>query len=165
VNDPTFFRRFLVMCALGFWTGGFFFYGGLVIPAGDAVFGGNLEQGFVTQVVSREMNISGVFALAVLLWDTRVSRSIFSQRSYRALLSIWTALVAMQVALFFLHEGVSRTLATEEHRVVDSEHFYGVHRAYLWTSIVMHFGALAWLAIASRSWWLVERPLFREAGE
>src|SRR5437667_12765006 len=62
-------RRFLVIVALGFWLGGFAFYAGVVIHTGHRVFGGMRETGFLTQQVSGWLNVSGVAALAILLWN------------------------------------------------------------------------------------------------
>src|SRR2546421_12981299 len=62
-------RRFLVIVALGFWLGGFTFYAGVVIHTGHRVVGGMRETGFLTQQVTGWLNVSGVAALAILLWN------------------------------------------------------------------------------------------------
>ena len=46
-------RQFLVMSAVALWLGGFTFYALVVVPTGTDVLGGSVEQGFVTQAVTR----------------------------------------------------------------------------------------------------------------
>ena len=55
-------RRFLVILAIGFWLGGFTFYASVVIHTGHRVFGSRLEVGFLTQQVTRWLNVSSVVA-------------------------------------------------------------------------------------------------------
>src|SRR5258708_4080527 len=75
------FRRFLVIAALMFWQGGFFFYASVVVPVGTDVFdhyyrspsgdgpSGKRQQGRITRTVARWINVSGAIALLPIGWD------------------------------------------------------------------------------------------------
>lgn len=53
-------RTFLLFQAWLAWQGGFFFYAAVVVPIGSDVLGSPITQGFVTQEVTRWLNILGV---------------------------------------------------------------------------------------------------------
>src|SRR5436190_15643209 len=62
-------RRYLFTVATALWLGGFTFYSTVVIHTGHRVLGGLLEVGFVTQRVTSWLNLIGVVALLILLWN------------------------------------------------------------------------------------------------
>src|SRR5689334_8725515 len=52
-------RRFIVISAIAFWLGGFTFYAGVAIPTGVEVLGTHKAVGFITQGVTRWLNVAG----------------------------------------------------------------------------------------------------------
>ena len=62
-------RRFLVIAAIAFWLGGFTFYSGVAIPMGVEVLGTHRAVGFITERVTNWLNVAGVVALIIFLWN------------------------------------------------------------------------------------------------
>src|SRR5262245_27277418 len=88
-------RLYLALAAWALWMGGFAFYFGVVVPTGGKVIGGS-EQGFVTQQVTYWLNLIGLAALAILLWNVAACRDSL-------LLGTWALLAVLHVALFAMH--------------------------------------------------------------
>lgn len=129
------FRRFLVFLALAVSFGGFLFYAGVVVPAGTSVLDAT-TQGFVTQLVTRILNLSVLVTVLLLTWDILVSLSRRSAAANRCLV-VCTILIALScLTLMWLHQRMDNMLDAEEFAVLDDEAFYGLHRIYLWTSTV-----------------------------
>src|SRR5947207_15713763 len=80
-------RRFLVLAAMAFWVGGFFFYSGVVINVGRHVLGSHRMQGFVTQQVTVWMNVASLPALAIFLWNVLATRRDGLRWLWRSLLA------------------------------------------------------------------------------
>src|SRR5437773_8650730 len=119
-------RRFLVIVALGFWLGGFTFYAGVVIHTGHRVFGGMRETGFLTQQVTGWLNVSGVAALAILLWNAIACWKAPDRWVRGGLWLTWVLMTGVQVGLFALHPVLDGMLDVEGHRILDRAEFHRV---------------------------------------
>src|SRR3954470_5010449 len=101
--------RFASLAALAFWMGGFTFYALVVIPTGNHLLG-SIEQGLLTQQVTKWMNFSGVLALLILAPGTR-------QR--RWLGGAWLVMAAALAVLFWLHPRLDALIDGSERIVTD----------------------------------------------
>ena len=115
-------RRFLVVCALLFWQGGFTFYAAVVVPVGSAVLGSHTEQGFVTRRVTDFLNLAGAAALPLLAWDAAASRR--GAALWRRLRwSAWVALALTLGLLAWMHVRLDALLAPDAFEVLDRAAF------------------------------------------
>src|SRR5438270_12914669 len=93
-------RRYLSLCALLFWQGGFTFYAAVVIPTAGRVLGPTLLhlRARITGEATNWLNAAGVVALALLLWD--VASSVDAARwRYRGRGVCWAVLFLGLAAL------------------------------------------------------------------
>ena len=113
--------RFFLHLAWAIWWGGIFFYGAVVVPIGTEAIG-SVEQGFITQKVSRVHNVVAIAFLICLAFETARTRS--------RLIGILTATLAINV-LFLVrwHSHLSGLLSVHDHSV--SSGFYQQHAVYL----------------------------------
>jgi hypothetical protein len=143
-------RRFLFVSAVAFWLGGFTFYSGVVIHVGHRVLGSALRQGFVTQRVTDWLNLAGVAALAVMLWNVWAVWPAKGRLVRVLLLATWIGMAAVQAELFALHPVMDRLLDAQARQVLDYDRFDALHRVYLlsasaqWAAGVLH----VWCAVA-----------------
>ncbi len=144
-------RRFLVLVALMFWQGGFLFYVSVVVPVGTAVLGSALRQGFITQQVTRWLNVSAIVALLILAaeWLLLPDDSIVRRR-LRA--GCWLVMALCQAVLHYLHQQLSLLMQGKGRIVLDPEAFYPLHRVYLWTHTLQWFVALLFLGLTLSAW-------------
>ncbi|HXJ57130.1 MAG TPA: hypothetical protein VNU68_10730 [Verrucomicrobiae bacterium] len=153
-------RRFLVILALGFWLGGFTFYAAVVIHTGHRVFGSVLETGFLTQRVTGWLNLSGLVALAILLWNA-VASSVGSTASSRWRNSaLWLTLALMlgiEAALFLIHPNLDKTLDTSAHRILARSQFHRLHLVYMNLSTVQWAAGLLHTLLILRIWRSADR--------
>ncbi len=134
-------RRSVAVLALAFWLGGLTFYAGVVVPIGSQIHG-SVQQGFVTQEVTRWLNLIGVGVLAILLWD------IFRQRT-RLKLAAFFVMAGCQLALFLLHPQLDALLDADNRVVLDSTSFYAWHRWYLIVTAALWAAGLVHLVVLS----------------
>lgn len=140
-------RHILVLVALAIWLGGLTFYAGVVVPIGTGVLG-SIEQGFLTQQVTRWWNLISVGVFVILSWD------IFCERS-RLRLSAFALMLACQIGLFLLHPQLDALLDASTFSISDSDAFYRWHRWYLltttllWAAGMTYLVSLAWRAPAT----------------
>jgi len=134
--------QFLAIAALAFWIGGTTFYALVVVPTGTHVLGG-IEQGLLTEQVTRQLNWIGVASLVLLLPSLWRSKSLAAS---------WLLLATTLAGLFWLHPRVAGYL-DHQNRVVTSEvAFYQWHRVYLVVT------AAQWLAGIVQLWgWMMPR--------
>jgi hypothetical protein len=141
-------RRFLVIVALMFWQGGFTFYAAVVVPVGQEVLGSHLEQGFITRVVTRYLNIAGAAALGLLALE------LLSCPLQHARLRwfIWAAMVLALVTLIALHPMLDSRIDVDARILVERAVFRLLHRVYLWVSTLEWVlgGMYLWLLL--RDW-------------
>lgn len=141
-------RRFLLFFLWSFTFGGFLFYAGIVVPLGSSVVGVT-TQGFVTRLVTDVLNASTAVTLLVLLWEAYAGRSRRGPMVNRILLVMTVVITVCCICLSTLHARLDALLDPTELAVNDSEHFYGLHRIYLWIS------TMQWLCSLPILWILV----------
>jgi len=143
-------RRFLFVQAVAFWIGGFTFYGSVVIPIGIKVLGGHVRQGFITQQVTGWLNLAGLVALPILLWNALAVWSTRGRWVRWTLAATWGFMAAVQVELFLLHPALDRLLDQQAREILDYDRFDMLHRIYLisssvqWAAGILH----VWCAVA-----------------
>jgi len=130
--------RFVAVAVLALWIGGTTFYAIVVVPTGTRQFG-SMEQGLLTEQVTRQLNWIGVGCLLVLLpvaWKSRAGAAS------------WIVLAASLAALFWLHPRLAAFIDHSNHVVTNPDAFYRWHRAYLLVT------AVQWLAGLVHLWCL-----------
>ena len=146
-------RRFLVLCALLFWQGGFTFYAAVVIPVAGRVLHDDLHQrARITEQATDVLNYAGVAAAVLLLWDFAAAPDPSRPRR-RLRGGAWAVLVATLAALFLLHyrmDVLDPPGGTGP--PPDSTTFFTLHSAYIWVSTAQWLAAFVWLAVALRAW-------------
>jgi hypothetical protein len=135
-----------------FWQGGFTFYAGVVVPSGTAVLKNSARrQGFITQEVTRWLNLTGAIALGVLAVDLLFCHDV-SRLRWWSRLTMWLVMVGCQVLLYWLHSQLSALLQPRGMSVLDPEGFYTLHRAYLWTHTVQWAAGLVFVGLMLGAW-------------
>jgi hypothetical protein len=129
------FRHFLLLLMLAFSFGGFTFYASVVVPAGGAVFGAS-GQGFVTRRVTHAFHWSTVATMAVLIWEIAAGWSKRIRRANAAWVVCTVGIALSCAALIALHPQVDAFLLEDGFSVKDYDHFYQLHRIYLWTATI-----------------------------
>src|SRR5206468_6196627 len=148
----TIVRRFLVLFAFLFWQGGFLFYSAVVIHVGQNVLPPPARQSQITMPVTRCLNLIGVVTLVALAVDVFLTRDESRQKAWRWL--CWLLMASGLAGLLWLHP---RLVDFMEHH--DQPGFYPLHRAYLLTSTVQWFAAMAFLLLTLLAWRAVDRPV------
>ena len=158
-------RRFLVIAAIAWWLGGFTFYAGIAIPMGVEVLGTHRAVGFITQRVTQWLNVGGVIALSILLWNLALTwRAHRGKLLHYTMLVTWLLMAAIEVELISLHPVMDRLLTIHPVRqILDEDRFDLLHHVYListtvqWTLGVIHvwcicaaWQAESWHGFASR---------------
>lgn len=140
--------RMLLLWAFAFWQGGFFFYTSVVVPRAQDVIG-HRQQGFITRLVTADLNASAIAALTFLAvdWlagrDPRIARRI-------AMALIWLGMAACQIILIDRHAVMDAMLDPELLDVGDG--FYTQHRIYLWVHTIQWGLAVIYLLLQVASW-------------
>ena len=130
-------RRFLAIAAIAWWLGGFTFYTGVAVPVGAQVLGSHKLFGFVTEHVTHWLNVGGVIALLILLWNTALSWKSPGKWVRNTLLITWLLMAAIEIELIVLHPVMDRLLTMHPYRMIlDQERFDLLHRVYLFSSSV-----------------------------
>ncbi|HVS39734.1 MAG TPA: hypothetical protein VMS17_29525 [Gemmataceae bacterium] len=146
-------RRYLSLCALLFWQGGFLFYALVVIPITGRVLGEKLLhlRAQITGAATSWLNGVGVVALALLLWDLAVSTdgSRFRNRG-RGL--AWAVLFFSLAVLFALHYWLE-VLDPPDSRGPSNPAAFGVaHTLYVVAAMVQSAAALVYLGLTVSAW-------------
>ena len=139
-------RRFLLFQTWIVWQGGFVFYAAVVVPTATDIVGSPVIQGFVTQEVTRSLNVLGAVFHLLLAWTLIAERGTPRWR-WRVALSSLSA--ALMLALFALHPVLDSFLDPVEQIVDRPKVFYQWHIGYLWVSTTQWVLALAnaWLML------------------
>lgn len=146
--------RFISVCAVGFWLGGFTFHALVVIPAGhDAL--GSRTIGFITQRVTETLNVAGIATLVLLLFNFILKWRGRSMLERFALAFTWIILAATLFFQFELHSEISSTLESSSRSIRDQSEFRRLHTAYERAAMVQWFSGLIHL------WFVVRVPLSR----
>ena len=151
-------RRFLLFQAWALWQGGFLFYAAVVVPTGTDVLGSPITQGFVTQEVTRTLNLIGVVFHLLLAWSLIAERRT---PRWRVRIGIGAASAILLIALFVLHPVLDSFLDPVEQIVNRPKVFYRWHAAYMWIAAAQWALALAnaWLTLGAwHRWHAVNHP-------
>ena len=124
--------RFALVLTIAGWWGALTFYGLVVVPEGTDQFGSQ-TQGLVTQQVTKTLNLVGMAAAVLLVFELK-------RWGTRWEWSVWSIFLGCQLALFGVHAWLSDLLATG----ADRRWFYDVHRVYLFATAVQ-WGAAPYL--------------------
>ena len=109
--------------------------------------GSHREVGFITQQVTRWINLVSLLALALLAWNFIAERGT-TPRLKRLLGITLGVMLATQIALFAEHPMLDRLLDAETQNIASRARFYATHRVYLLTA------AVQWLAAMLHGWML-----------
>jgi len=142
-------RRFLSLCALLFWQGGFTFYTAVVIPIAGSVLEGTHLRGRISAQVFLWLNVAGVATLVLLLWEMASTKG---RRGGRFV--CWAVMLVTLMGLFGLHYWL-RVLDPHPGSGTGAENssvFWVAHSTYIWVSIVQWLTALVYLALTIRVW-------------
>ena len=151
-------RRYLSLCALLFWQGGFIFYAVVVIPIAGRVLQPNLHlRARITDGATFWLNWAGVVVLALFLWDLAVTTDP-SRLRRRLRGGAWAVLFVALTALFFLHSWLEVLDPAEGKGPTDTLTFYWVHLTYVCVSVVQWLAALLYLGVAVRVWRVEDSP-------
>jgi hypothetical protein len=134
-----------------FWQGGFTFYAAVVVPVGQEELGSHLQQGFITRQVTNYLNLCGAVALIPLAWDVAASTDRSKGRRC-ARWAAWTGMLAMLLALIWLHPKLDELLNLETHELADPKAFRVGHRWYLWLSTVQWAFGVAFAMLGLQAW-------------
>lgn len=145
-------RRFLVVAAFAFWMGGFTFYSGVVIEIAATTLRSHRASGFITQQVTHWINIAGMIALAVFLWNVCALWPRVSSRIRIALTITWAVLLATLLGLIIVHGCLDKIVEASTHSVLDEERFASLHQVYLITSTVQWSAALIHMFTVVMMW-------------
>jgi len=130
-------RRFIVIAAIAWWLGGFTFYSGVAIPMGVEVLGTHRAVGFITQRVTNWLNVGGVVALSILLWNLALSWNSRGKLVRYTMLATWMLMAAIEIELIGLHPVMDRLLTTHPVReILDEDRFDLLHHVYLISTTV-----------------------------
>ena len=145
-------RRFLMLCALGWWLGGLTFYSLVVIRASHQIVGNHTKVGFITQKATAGLNAIGAGALALMLWNGAASWRRAEAWTRRGLAASWIAAVSAHVWIFLLHARLDAMLDFQARAVRDGTSFHGPHEIYLIATAVEWGAGLVYLFVALLAW-------------
>jgi hypothetical protein len=118
----------LKIIALSIWWGAFTFYAGIVVPVGMRVLGSHTEMGFITQQVTVFLNI---FSLIIFLFYAYCLKNQEFENDILVEEISAISLISFQLLLFLLHNYQTDLLDFENHKIINKENFYLLHRIYL----------------------------------
>jgi hypothetical protein len=144
--------RFLVLAAVAFWIGGFFFYTGVVIHVGNGVLHSHRTQGFITQQVTLWLNVASVPALVIFLVNLLAGWRHGGRWPRRLMVAAWVLMAAVQVALFAMHPAMDRLVDPAHNKVLDRKAFYVYHAFYMALSAGQHFAGAGYALLALVLW-------------
>lgn len=145
------FRRFLVLCLLLFWQGGFTFYTAVVIPVGAQVLESHRKQAVITRGVVTYLNLSGVAALPVMAWDLLAEKDLHLRRR-RWRWGLWLAQLLTLGLLFWLQTVLNAHFPAAGGELAEPGAFHLIHRIYVWINTVQWLGSLGFLLLSLRAW-------------
>lgn len=147
----TVFCRVATIVIAAIWWGGLTFYSLFVIPIGTHVLNSSEQQGRITQQVSNSLNILGIVAFLVFVWNSNRS---YASASRHVRQSLWVSLSVFAIAqltLIAMHFRLDNLLATSGD-VYDHEHFYSTHRYYLIAVAVLWHAGFAYFPATVAMW-------------
>jgi hypothetical protein len=145
-------RRVLVVLALCVWFGGFTFYSLVVIHMGHKVFESLVEVGFLTQAVTRWLNLIGVGTLCLMLWNVFAGWSRQKRFIRGTLLSTWLLAAGIELALFVLHPMLDAHLDPETRSLVARPEFVRLHLLYVNLSTTQWVATIVYICATVKAW-------------
>jgi hypothetical protein len=145
-------RRFLLLCALGWWLGGLTFYSLVVIRASHQVVGNHTKVGFITQKATTGLNAIGVGALALMLWNVAASWRPSGSWPRRGLAASWIAAAGAHAGVYLLHGRLDAMLDFQARTVQAGAPFHGPHELYLIATSIEWVAGLVYLLAALMGW-------------
>ena len=145
-------RRFLMLCALGWWLGGMTFYTLIVIRAARQVTGSHAKVGFITQKTTLALNAIGAAALGLMLWDAAASWRPARRRIRGGMAVSWIVTAIAHAWTMVLHARLDGMLDFQALAVPDRPSFHHVHEIYLIATSLEWFAGLAFLLSALFAW-------------
>lgn len=139
-------RRYCYILLLAAWMGGFTFYALIVIPTAERVLDSMRDTGFITQQVTRWLNLIGIGILLILPCLFMAGWAKQPRRFRFGLLGTWTLMLAAQVGLFLTHPLMDRLLEAQGHKLRHFEQFETLHTVYL------TFATVQWCAALLQIW-------------
>lgn len=118
----------LKIITLSIWWGAFTFYAGVVVPVGMDVLGSHTQMGFVTQEVSKYLNI--ISLILFIIYANSLRSNEFSENGLIEQI-VSFSLIGFQILLFVIHYFLTDSLDFEHHIVLNPEKFYVFHQVYL----------------------------------
>jgi hypothetical protein len=141
-------RRYLVLLALMFWTGGAVFYSAVVVPTGLNTIGLS-QQVRITRPVTKVINVAGAVALLPMAWDVRATRDP-SRRRRRIRWLTWFVTAAALLALFVLYLVLDQQM--QAGLPTRGSSFHALHTLYLMVGAVQVVGSLVFAAATLAAW-------------
>lgn len=145
-------RRFLLLCAMGWWLGGLTFYSLVVIRAAHQIVGNHTKVGFITQKATTGLNAIGVGALALMLWNGWASWRGSRPWTRRGLAAAWLTAAAAHAWIYVLHGRLDAMLDFQARRVHEGAVFHGPHELYLIATGIEWGAGLVYLLAALLGW-------------
>jgi len=145
------FRRFLLLCVLLFWQGGFTFYTAVVIPVGAHALGSHRQQALITREVATYLNIAGAATLPVMFWDVWAEKDPQSRRR-RWRWGFWLAQLLTLGFLFWLQAVLNAQFPPAGGAITLPAAFRLNHRVYVWVNTVQWACSLGFLLLSLRAW-------------
>lgn len=118
----------LKIIALLIWWGGFTFYAGIVVPVGMDVLRSHTQMGFITQEVSKYLNVISLMLFILYAYSLR-NHKFTEDVLIEQIVSF--SLIGFQILLFVIHYFLTNSLDFEHHIVLNPDKFYVFHRIYL----------------------------------
>ncbi|HEY3864127.1 MAG TPA: hypothetical protein VGO59_19840 [Verrucomicrobiae bacterium] len=128
------------------WMGGFTFYALIVIPTAERVLDSMRDTGFITQQVTRWLNLIGAGVLVILAWLLAADWRRLSTRLRFGVAATWNIMAVAQAALFMIHPLIDRFLEAQGHKLHHYEQFSKMHTMYL------VFATIQWSAALLQIW-------------
>jgi hypothetical protein len=150
-------RRYCYILLLAAWMGGFTFYALIVIPTAERVLDSMRDTGFITQQVTRWLNLIGAAVLLILPWLVGGGWRKRPPRLRFGLAATWAIMVLAQVGLFVMHPLIDRFLEAPGHKLHHYEQFAQMHTVYLVFATVQWSAALLQIWLMLMIWRLQDR--------
>ena len=142
-------RRYCYILLMAGWMGGFTFYALIVIPSAERVLGSIRDTGFITQQVTRWLNIIGASVLVITLWLWTANWKKQPPRLRASVVGCWLIMALAQLGLFFTHPFMDALLEAQGHKLQHFERFENLHTLYL------TFATTQWCAALLQIWLLL----------
>ena len=126
--------------------GGFTFYSLIVIPTAERVLDSMRDTGFITQQVTRWLNLIGIGVLLILSWLLMADWREQRRRLRFSLAATWAIMVLAQAGLFITHPLIDQLLEAQGHKLHHFEQFEKLHTVYL------VFATVQWSAALLQIW-------------